>query len=216
MNSCQQDGCFNWRHRSNWTLPFPSHGAETNGQYVKQLGHHFLFSKPEPVPVECYLVGCVTAPASYFHVVLDRRPWLETLSTVAVVASILLLLFRSRADGTSFSIRHPKTRWVFSGLVVLALPVSATPMVLVGIYGIIRAKNISLVAEDNSLLYSAAFPVVSLYMPSQFISCPTVALDGFQHVQRPEAHVHHANPASMRHFRALSGLPPNGGRLKKA
>jgi hypothetical protein len=147
---------------------FPS-WYETNGQYVKQLGHHFLFSKPEPVPVECYLVGCVTAPASYFYVVLDRRPWFATLSTVAVVASILVLLFRSRADGTSLSIRHPKTRWVFSGLVALALPVSATPMVLVGMYGI-SVPTYLFSGEDNSFWYSVAFPVVfSVYIVAVYL-----------------------------------------------
>jgi uncharacterized membrane protein len=147
---------------------FPS-WYETNGQYVKQLGHHFLFSKPEPVPVECYLVGCVTAPASFFHVVLDRRPWFETLSTVAVVASILVLLFRRRADGTSFSIRQPKTRWVFSGLVALALPVSVTPMVLVGIYGM-SVPQYLFSGEDNSLWYGIAFPVIfSVYVVAVYL-----------------------------------------------
>lgn len=86
---------------------FPS-WYETNGQYVKQLGHHFLFTRPEAVPVDCYFVGCVTAPASYFHVVLDRPPWFESLSTVTVVALIMLLVFRRRPDGTSPSMRDPK------------------------------------------------------------------------------------------------------------
>src|SRR5437763_15080221 len=71
---------------------------ETNGQYVKQLGLHFFFSRPDAVPVECYLVGCVTAPASYFHVVLNWRSWVETLSTITAVTTILLLLFRTRTD----------------------------------------------------------------------------------------------------------------------
>ncbi len=142
---------------------------ETNGQYVKQLGHHFLFSKPEPVPVECYLVGCVTAPASYFYVVLDRRPWFETLLTVAVVASILVLLLRRRADGTSLSIRHPNTRWVFSGLVALALPVIGAPMLLVWMYGI-SVPTYLFSGEDNSFWYSVAFPVVlSVYVVAVYL-----------------------------------------------
>lgn len=132
---------------------------EADGQYVKQLGHHFLFRSPEAVQVDCYFVGCVTAPASYFHVVLDRRPWFETLSTVAIVASILLLLFRRRADGTSASVRNPRTRWVFSGLVALALPVNATPMLLMGMYAISIPKYL-FSGEDNSLWYSVAFPMV--------------------------------------------------------
>lgn len=115
---------------------FPS-WFETNGQYVKQLGHHFLFNKPSAVAVECHFVGCVTAPASYFHVVLDRNNRLATLSTVVVVVGLLLLLFRVKADGSSRSIRHPVTRWAFSGLVALALPVTATPqLVFLGMYGI--------------------------------------------------------------------------------
>jgi len=139
---------------------FPS-WYETNGQYVKQLGHHFLFRRPEAVPVDCYFVGCVTAPASYFHVVLDRGPWLEAMINVAFVASILLFLFRTRGDESYASIRNPKTRWVFSGLVALTLPVpiSATPIILMGMYGV-STPTYLFSGEDNSLFYSLAFPII--------------------------------------------------------
>jgi hypothetical protein len=132
---------------------------ETNGQYVKQLGHHYLFSKPAGVPVECYLVGCITAPASYFHVVLDRKDMFATLSNVAIVLGVLLLLFKTGADGTSRSIRDPMTRWAFSGLVTLVLPISVTPTVLLGMYGV-SVPKIFFSGEDNSLVGSLAFPVV--------------------------------------------------------
>jgi hypothetical protein len=108
---------------------------ETNGQYVKQLGRYFFSSKPEAVPVECYFVGCVTALASYFRVMLSWRPWVETLSTIAFIATGLFLLFGTRADGNPPSIGNPKTRLAFSAVVALALPISMSPVLLVGTYG---------------------------------------------------------------------------------
>jgi hypothetical protein len=138
---------------------FPS-WFETNGQYVKQLGHHFLFNKPTAVPVECYLVGCVTAPASYFHVALDRQNWISALLTIVVVIGTLLLLFRTRTDGISRGIRHSVTRWAFSGLVALALPVTVTPqLLLLGIYGV-SVPRVLFSGEFGSLVYSVFFPVV--------------------------------------------------------
>ena len=100
---------------------------QTHGQYMKQLGHHFLFSSPDAVPVECYLVGCVTAPASYFRVVFNWRSWVETLSSIAAVTTVLFLLFGTRSDGTFPSIANAKTRLLFSVLVALALPISMSP-----------------------------------------------------------------------------------------
>jgi len=141
-------------------LLFPS-WYETNGQYVKQLGLHFLFRRPDAVPVDCYFVGCVTAPASYFHVVLDRGPWLEAMINVVFVASVLLLLFRRRADGAHASVRNPRMRWAFSGLVALILPVPipATPILLMGMYGV-SAPIYLFSGEDNSLVMSVAFPII--------------------------------------------------------
>lgn len=140
-------------------LLFPS-WFETNGQYVKQLGHHFLFNKPSAVPVECYFAGCVTAPASYFYVVLDRPNWLATLLTIVFVLGTLSLLFKTRADGTSRSLRHPVTRWIFSGMVALALPVTVTPkLVLVGMYGI-SVPRAFFSGEFGSLFYTLFFPAI--------------------------------------------------------
>ena len=132
---------------------------ETNGQYVKQLGRHFLFSKPAAVPVECYLVGCVTAPASYFHVVLAWQPWVETLATIVFIALGLFLLFRTRADGNSASLEDPKTRLWFSALVALALPISVSPVVLVGTYGL-EVPTILFGGEHNWFWGSVFFPII--------------------------------------------------------
>jgi len=148
---------------------------ETNGQYVKQLGHHFLFKTPEAVPVECYFVGCMTAPASYFHVVLDGRSAFETLSTIAVVATTLLLLFRTRTNGTSPSMASAVTRWAFSGLVALALPVSVTPTVLVGMYGI-SVPKILFSGEHNWFWGSIAFPAVFFVYAGGVYLVSTIAI----------------------------------------
>jgi hypothetical protein len=132
---------------------------ETNGQYVKQLGRYFFFSKPEAVPVECYFVGCVTAPASYFGVVLSWRPWVETLSTIAFIATGLFLLFGTRADGNPPSIGNPKTRLAFSALVALALPISMSPVLLVGTYGL-YVPTILFGGEHNWFWGSVFFPII--------------------------------------------------------
>jgi hypothetical protein len=142
---------------------------ETNGQYVKQLGRHFFFIRPDAVPVECYLAGCVTAPASYFHVVLDWRSWVETLLTIAAVTTILFLLFRARTDGTFPSIANAKTRLLFSVLVALALPVSMSPVVLLGTYGL-YAPLIFFSGEHNWFWGSIFFPIViSVYTGAVYL-----------------------------------------------
>src|SRR5580693_1830336 len=142
-----------------WGVFFFPPSYETNGQYVKQLGRHFFFIRPDAVPVECYLVGCVTAPASYFHVVVDWRSWVGTLSTIAAVTTILFLLFRGRTDGTFPSIAKAKTRLLFSLLVALALPVSLSPLVLLGTYGLC-VPLIFFSGEHNWFWGSIFFPIV--------------------------------------------------------
>ncbi len=142
---------------------------ETNGQYVKQLGCHFFFIPPDAVPVECYFVGCVTAPASYFHVVLDWRSWVGTLSTIAAVTTILFLLLRARTDGTFPSIANAKTRLSLSVLVALALPVSMSPVVLLGTYGL-YVPLIFFSGEHNWFWGSIFFPILlSLYAGAVYL-----------------------------------------------
>lgn len=142
---------------------------ETNGQYVKQLGHHFFFIRPDAIPVECYFVGCVTAPASYFHVVLDWRSWVATLSTIAAVTTMLFLLLRARADGTFPSIVNAKTRLLLSVLVALALPVSMSPVVLLGTYGV-YVPLIFFSGEHNWFWGSIFFPILlSLYAGAVYL-----------------------------------------------
>lgn len=158
---------------------------QTNGQYVKQLGRRFIFSKPEAVPVECYLVGCVTAPASYFHVVLDWRFGIQAPLTIAVVATALFLLFRARADAASPSIRRPKTRLIFSALVALSLPITVSPLVLVGMYAL-YAPFIFFSHEHNWFWGSIFFPIVfSVYAGAVYLVA-TAAV-------RVVAYVHHGS-----------------------
>ena len=161
---------------------------ETNGQYVKQLGRHFFFSRPEAIPVECYLVGCVTAPASYFHVVLNWRSWVETLSTIAAVTTILFLLFRTRTDGTIPSIADARTRLLFSVLVALALPISMSPVVLLGTYGL-YVPHIFFGGEHNWLWGSVFFPIIlSVYAGAVYlVAAVTVWIAAHKHRERDPA-----------------------------
>jgi hypothetical protein len=146
---------------------------ETNGQYVKQLGRYFFFIRPDAVPVQCYFVGCVTAPASYFHVVLDWRSWVETLSTIAAVTTILFLLFKARTDGTFPSIANAKTRLLFSVLVALALPLSMSPVVLLGTYGL-HVPLIFFSGEHNWFWGSIFFSIVlSVYAGAVYLAATT-------------------------------------------
>jgi len=155
---------------------------ETNGQYVKQLGRHLLFSRPDAEPVECYFVGCVTAPASYFHVVLNWRSWVETLSTIAAVTTALFLLFRTRRDETFHSIANAKTRLLFSVLVALGLPISMSPLVLLGTYGL-YVPLIFISGEHNWFWGTVFFPIVlSAYAGAVYlVVTATVWIAAYKH-----------------------------------
>jgi hypothetical protein len=94
--------------------------------YRKYLGRGFVFSPPSPVAVDCYFVGCLTAPPSYFHVLIYQDLVFEQLVAVFCVALIMLWMFRSQKDGTQASLRVPKTRWRFSLLIALLIPLYGT------------------------------------------------------------------------------------------
>ena len=67
--------------------------AEREKDYRKDLGVHFVLKPPAPVAVPCYFVGCVTAPPSYFHVLVDRRGFYPSLVCVTALLIVALVLF---------------------------------------------------------------------------------------------------------------------------
>src|SRR5260370_6892738 len=103
-----------------WFPPWRG-AAEREVAYRKDIGRGFIFRPPAPEPVDCYFVGCKTAPASYFHVLLYRDLLFEQAGTVAGIALLLLWMFRIRRDGTSCSLHSRRTR-VMCGM-VMALPI---------------------------------------------------------------------------------------------
>src|SRR6266567_2325364 len=63
-------------------FPAWQEAAEKEVSYRKDIGHGLLWSPPKPVAVDCYFVGCVTAPASYFHMLLNRTLLLKQSLTL--------------------------------------------------------------------------------------------------------------------------------------
>jgi hypothetical protein len=100
--------------------------AERETAYRKELGRAFVLHPPAPVAVDCYFVGCKTAPPSYFHVLLYRDLLFEQLAAVLGVAIIVLWIFRSRRDGTCASLVAPETRLKFSMSMALLFPPDGT------------------------------------------------------------------------------------------
>jgi hypothetical protein len=100
--------------------------AERETAYRKELRRGFVLRPPGPVAVDCYFVGCKTAPPSYFHVLLYRDLLFEQLAAVLGVAIILLWIFRSRRDGTGASLVAPETRLKFSMSMALLFPPDGT------------------------------------------------------------------------------------------
>ncbi len=90
--------------------------------YRKDIGRGFVLRPPKPVPVDCYFVGCQTAPASYFHVVLNSRLHIAQCVTVVFITLSLFWLFLKRSDGTHRTLKKPRTRLLFSMLIALAFP----------------------------------------------------------------------------------------------
>lgn len=100
--------------------------AEKETDYRKDLGHAFVFHPPAPVAVDCYFVGCKTAPASYFHVLLYRELLFAQLLSVFGVSMVVLWMFRTRRDGTRASLASAKIRVGFSLLLALLFPPTGT------------------------------------------------------------------------------------------
>jgi hypothetical protein len=97
--------------------------AEREVDYRKEIGHAFLFRPPAPIPVDCYFVGCKTAPASYFHVLLHRERYVDEIATPVFVILALLWLFRGRKGGVRATVRQRDVRLQFSALLALLIPV---------------------------------------------------------------------------------------------
>lgn len=96
--------------------------AAQNESYRQDIGRGFVLTPPHPVPVDCYFVGCRTAPASYFHVLLYRDLFFQQLAALAGITIIALWMFRRRNGGNRASLLLPKTRLRFSFLMALAVP----------------------------------------------------------------------------------------------
>lgn len=90
--------------------------------YRKDIGRGSVLRPPKPVPVDCYFVGCQTAPASYFHVVLNSRLHIAQCVTVVFVTLSLFWLFLRYSDGTQPTLSKMRTRLLFSMLIALAFP----------------------------------------------------------------------------------------------
>jgi hypothetical protein len=96
--------------------------AEKEVSYRKNIGRGLLWKPPQPVAVECYFVGCVTAPASYFHVLLHRKLLMQQCLTVLCVAMAFLWTFRTSKGGKMASLGVRSTRLSTSFLLALLIP----------------------------------------------------------------------------------------------
>ncbi len=92
--------------------------------YRHNLGHGFILHPPKPVAIDCYFVGCLTAPPSYFHVLLHSRLFIGQCGTVLGIGLAAVWLFRRRRDSTHATLQSPKTRLISSMLIALAVPPS--------------------------------------------------------------------------------------------
>jgi hypothetical protein len=90
--------------------------------YRKNIGRGLLFWPPGPVAVECYFVGCQTAPPSYFHVVLYSELLTAQCATVVFVTLSLVWIFRSSKSGIQTALKTSRTRLIFSTVIALAIP----------------------------------------------------------------------------------------------
>jgi hypothetical protein len=82
------------------------------------------------VPVDCYFVGCKTAPAEYFHVLIAKQQFIAPCVTVVGVTLLALLFLQFRPNSLKSVIVSRKARLVFSGVLSLALPVPVGPQIV--------------------------------------------------------------------------------------
>jgi hypothetical protein len=106
--------------------------AERELDYRKELGLHFVLKPPATVAVPCYFVGCITAPASYFHVLLDRKLLYEELLCVTTLMILAMVIFRSRGDA-SLPIRRQPMLVAGAAWIALSLPLPMAPYIPLGV-----------------------------------------------------------------------------------
>jgi hypothetical protein len=109
--------------------------AEKETAYRRDVGRGFLWKPPRPVAVDCYFAGCVIAPASYFHVILDRKLLLQQSLAVLYVGLALLWVFRIRRNGTASNLKSAKTRATASLLLALLIPPAGNVPIGAGLLG---------------------------------------------------------------------------------
>ena len=92
------------------------------GDYRKTIGRGFILRPPQARSVDCYLIGCQTAPATYFHIVLYSELHIAQCATVVFITVGLLVLFLNRGNGAHPTLKTNGTRLFFSMLLALAIP----------------------------------------------------------------------------------------------
>lgn len=107
--------------------------AEREKDYRNELGVHFVLKPPATVAVPCYFVGCITAPASYFHTVIDRSDFYPSLICVTALLIATLVVFRTGKNGSTPSVVARRLNLVAPSLIALALPVPSSPYFPLGI-----------------------------------------------------------------------------------
>lgn len=129
MNRLQGAALGIWLVWVGYIVLFPNwqEAAEREKDYRKDLGVHFVLKPPAPVAVPCYFVGCVTAPASYFHVLVDRTALYPELVCMTGLMMVTLIVFRTRKNGSPPSIATRRMCVVTASLIALALPLPVTP-----------------------------------------------------------------------------------------
>jgi hypothetical protein len=104
--------------------------AERELDYRKELGLHFVLRPPAPVAVPCYFVGCITAPASYFHVLLDQTLLYQELLCATTLMILAVVIFRS----ASSPIRRHWMLVAVATWIALSLPVPIAPYFPLGVW----------------------------------------------------------------------------------
>jgi hypothetical protein len=104
--------------------------AERELDYRKELGLHFVLRPPAPVAVPCYFVACITAPASYFHVLLDRNLRYQELVCATALMILAVTIFRS----ASSPIRRHWMPVAVATWIGLSLPVPIAPYFPLGVW----------------------------------------------------------------------------------
>jgi hypothetical protein len=118
-----------WLVWVSYIVLFPNwqEAAEREKDYRKDLGVHFVFKPPAPVAVPCYFVGCIPAPASYFHVLIDRKGFYPALACVTALLMVALVIFRTEKKDSIPGMAATRMRLAAVSLLALALPLPITP-----------------------------------------------------------------------------------------